>query len=327
MEDSILFREEVINHRKNQTYGAVFINTPLPYKFVLWAAILIVISIILLLYFGQYANQLKLTGYLNSTKGIIGIYAERPGVIKHCYIKQGAKVQKGDKLFLIDTSFDSLSSGNTLINQHRKRRIQINQEISAKKSQLKRLKSLLEKGYIALITYEEKQNELRTLEQRATLIDLALINAKQANTYLIRAPIDGLVSSLNYKQGQHSNVTKPLTKLLPSDAKLIAELFIPIRQFRFIANNKPIFLQYDAYPFQQFGIAKARINEISHTVLIDEEEDKPLIIGQPYYKAVARLEQQFIWLNGKKKLLRHGMTFTAVVMGPKKKLWQWLISS
>ena len=74
-----------------------------------------------------------------------------------------------------------------------------------------------------------------------------------------------------------------------------------------------------------FGAAKARVYEISKSVLTDDEEDKPIKIGEPYYKMSASLDKQFVTVYGKDKKIQHGMTVSAVIVGSKRKLWQWIL--
>ena len=84
-------------------------------------------------------------------------------------------------------------------------------------------------------------------------------------------------------------------------------------------------IRYDAFPYARFGGVGAYIDGISQSILTDVEEDKPIRIGEPYYKVTARLEQQFVRVYGQQKHMRHGMTVTAVIVGSRRKLWQWIL--
>ena len=61
-------------------------------------------------------------------------------------------------------------------------------------------------------------------------------------------------------------------------------------------------------------------------MLTDEDEEKPFRVGHPYYKATVLLEEQAIVLSGKARPLQQGMTLSAIVDGPRRKIWQWVVS-
>ena len=63
---------------------------------------------------------------------------------------------------------------------------------------------------------------------------------------------------------------------------------------------------------------------VTHSILSDQDEDKPLTIGEPYYRAIAQLDQQNVSLNGRSHRLQQGMTFTAVLSGASKTIWHWI---
>jgi membrane fusion protein len=40
---------------------------------------------------------------------------------------------------------------------------------------------------------------------------------------------------------------------------------------------------------------------------------------------ITKLDNQFITLYGKNKKIQHGMTISAVIVGAKRKIWQWVL--
>ncbi|MDP1602224.1 MAG: HlyD family efflux transporter periplasmic adaptor subunit [Legionella sp.] len=322
-----LFRKEVIESKKNLNYGTVSINTPAHYLFVTVGFSLLVTLIILFLIFGEYSEKFIVTGFLNSSKGIVRVYANKSGVITRSHVNQGAHVKKGEPLFLIDTSYDGLKENNAheVLAQLQKRMKIIEKEILYKTAELHALKPLLQKKFIPLTAYHEKHEEIVALENNKNLIDMDIIKYKQESAYLIRSPVNGIVSSVSYKEGQYTNLSKPLIKILPDNANLIAELFVPVNHSGFLNKDNKIIIRYDAYPYERFGTYKAAIKTISESILTDEEEEKPVTIGQPYYKVTAQLDSQFVTLYGAPKKVQHGMTITAVIVGSRRKIWQWIL--
>lgn len=322
-----LFRKEVMDSQRNTDYGSVSINTPIQYTVLTLGFSLIVFLILLFVMFAEFSEQFIVTGYLNSTKGIVRVYPNKNGIIIRSTVSPGMSVKKGDSLFFIDTSYEGLDNENhhEVLEQLQKRKRAIEKEITNKTQQLYALKPLLLKKYIALSAYQEKEEELTRLEHQNNLIEMDIIKHQQDNAYTIRAPIDGVISSINYKEGQYTNLSKPLLKILPAEADLVAELFIPVRQSGFLNPDNKIIIRYDAYPYERFGTYKAAISHINQTIMTDEEEEKPLVIGQPYYKIIATLDSQFVTLYGKQKKVQHGMTISAVIIGSKRKIWQWIL--
>lgn len=321
-----LFRQEVIESQKNRNYGSVSINTPVRYTLLTMGFSLLVIGIFLFLMLGEFSEKFIVTGYLESTNGIARVYARKSGVIRQCFIKQGEKVKKGASLFLIDTSNEGVEKKSTrdVLSHLEKKKISIEKEIAYKKQHLQSLKKLVEKKYISLTTYDEKHDEFVALKNNKNRVDVEIMNYKQSKSYVIRAPIDGMISSLIYHEGQYINLTKPLVKILPSQTDLVAELFIPVKQSGFLRRDNQVIIRFDAYPYARFGASKARIQEISQSILTDAEEDKPIRIGQPYYKVLATLDKQLVSVYGKQKHLQHGMTLSAVIVGSKRKIWEWI---
>jgi membrane fusion protein len=322
-----LFRREVSDNKRHKNYGSVFINIPTNYAVLSVGFSLLTLGIILLFIFAEVSEKFIVKGYLNSNKGVVRVYPNKLGIIIKQYVKQGDTVKKGDPLFLIDTSYDGLANTKHpgILDQLTKRRDSLAHEIHIKLAYIQELKKLLKKKYIPLTTYTEKHEELVSLKNNMHMLDSEIIRYKQELSYIMRAPSDGTVSSLMYTLGQYVNPAKSMLKILPDNAELVVELFIPIQESGFIIKDNKVIIRYDAYPYQRFGSYQAVIQTISQSILTDQEEDKPLSIGQPYYKVVAHLDKQFVTLYGADKKLQQDMTVTAVIVGAKRKIWQWVL--
>jgi membrane fusion protein len=327
MTEKNLFRTDVLESRRNRHYGTVLVNTPVHYTvltvfFSLFAGLVIGFLLV-----GEFSEKFIVKGYIESTKGVARVYANKNGIIAKCFTKQGDTVKKGEKLFLIDTSDDGVSKKNqhdVLAHLETKKK-SLEDEVAHKQRHLQSLKPLLIKKYIPLATYHATQDELAALKHQINSVDIDIINYKHNKSYVIRSPIDGVISSVISQAGQSAHISKPLMKILPSHADLMAELFIPVRQSGFLHKKNQIIVRYDAYPYARFGAATASIYEISKSVLTDDEEEKPIKIGEPYYKISASLDKQFVTVYGKDKKIQHGMTLSAVIVGSKRKLWQWIL--
>lgn len=327
MDERRLFRAEVIAAKRNHLYGSVSINTPIRYRVYTIVVVVLVMGIIFFVAWGEYAEKFIVNGYIESSKGVSRIYAAKKGVILKRFVQLGDKVQQGAPLFLIDTRQETLDidhQENILEHLEQKKR-SIEASLAEKTKHLLALKTLLDKRYIALAFYQQKQDEWQALVRQKNTVDVEIIQHKNETSYLIRAPIDGVITSLIYQEGQYTDQSKPLAKMIPSEADFRAELYVPVKQSGFLNANNKVILRYDAYPYARFGDTKATIHEISRSILTDEEEDKPIHVGQPYYKVSANLSHQYIWVYGQKKRIQQGMTLSAVIIGSKKRIWQWIL--
>jgi membrane fusion protein len=321
-----LFRTEVLARKKFQHFGTVSINVPLRAALVTGGLAIFIVLLAFFFIFASFSEKSVARGYLNSTKGIVRIYPLKNGTIKTCKIHQGQLVKKGDPLFLIDTSatgldpkHSDLELGNLL-----KKQQAIEVEVAYKKQEIAKLKHLLDKHFIPLSLYHQKKEALFLLENSKNALEIELLHYRQSQSYWVRAPLSGTLSAVLFHRGELVNSTQILAKLLPENAQMLAEIFVPIQQAGFLKQHGPVILQYDAYPSVHFGSQKAEIIDISQSILTDAEEVKPFLMRGPYYKVTAKLAAQNLNLYGKERPLLHGMTFNAFIMGEKKALWQWV---
>ena len=308
-----------------QTYGNVLINIPIEYTMVSYGLGCVIISFILWIVFANYHEQCSIKGYLNSNKGVVNIFATQPGVMTKSFIQQGMQVKKGDKLFYvennqnynikqIDPTLEQLTA-NLAITQ---KSIVLNEKI------LHKMQLLLAKNYVSKQEITQQQEKLNTLYQQKHQQIINIAQQRALHKQIIQAPIDGVISNVMYHRGQFINQTQPLASILPKNSQLIAELYIPVINSRFLQNNNLITLKYDAYPQHTTNISHARLYAIGTSILTDVHDDNPIQIGTPYYKAYAQLESQNILLHHQTHALQQGMTLTATLSGPKQKIWQWI---
>lgn len=322
-----LFRAEALEHRKNAVFGTVLMNSK-PSEVVLTGGIVVLMGLILLwIALAEYSEKFTVVGYLNSNKAVVGVYPRIEGVILRSWFRQGDRVNKGDKLFLIDTSYAGFSHSKPyeIDDQLQKSKLLIEKQIQYQERQVAALKQLVNKQYVSRMDYNRKQQELVELQNRKNQIEMDLLKNKQGRSYLIRSPITGTLSTVVYQQGQYAKNAKPLVKIIPEHAILQAELFVPASKSGFLKKNRRILIRYDAYPYERFGTYVATINAVSQSIMTDEEEDKPIRVGEPYYKLLAKLQKQSVSIYGEEKKIRHGMTITAVIMGSRRKIWQWIL--
>lgn len=318
-----LFRMEVTHSRLNRSMGSTRINVPLNYQLVSIFSLLIIITMLLFLFFGQISEKIFVRGFLDNESGIVTVHSDLGGVVLQSRIEEGERIKKGDILFVIATGgHEKTMDLHDNLNQ---RKTNLRREYQLKKDHYESLSSLYKKHYVSTSVLKSTESELLEIKNKIKLVDLEMIKYRQGQYQLIKSPINGVITNIFYKSGQSVEPSKNLLQIIPDNSRLIARLYIPSHDIGFLKKGGAISIKYDAYPAQRFGMYKASIKEINLTVLTDDKEDKPIKVGHPYYKIKAELATPYINLYGKKSKLSHGMTLTAVITGDKKKILQWIL--
>lgn len=319
---SSLFRKEAIDNRLNRNLGTARINVPLNYRITCILTLILLGVITIFLSFAQTSERTYIRGYLDSDVGVITVNSEVRGIISQVGIEEGKHVKKGDTLFIISNPYQEKTK--VFIENLSQRVANLKRESQLKKEHYNALEKLNKKNYISKSTLKNTESELLEITNKIQSENLELIKYKQSQYQLVKSPVDGIVTNVFYKQGQIAGASKSLLQIIPDNSILVARLYVPSKDIGFLKKGAQVIIKYDAYPSQRFGFYKAFIKEINLTVLTDEKEDKPIQVGEPYYKIKAELETSYVNLYGKKENLSHGMTLTAVITGEKKKIWQWV---
>jgi membrane fusion protein len=175
---------------------------------------------------------------------------------------------------------------------------------------------------------------------RASLDQEASENAAR-KTMVISAPYAGTITALNLKAGQSVQSGQTLATLVPqvadSDASgpgpLQAQLFAPSRTAGFIRAGQTVYLRYDAYPYQKFGLHQGRITSVSATPFAPSELPPNLAeqlltqagSKEALYRVNVSLEGQSIQAYGEALPLKAGLTVEADVLQERRKVWEWVL--
>jgi len=196
----------------------------------------------------------------------------------------------------------------------------LRQQLSARQNQLTETRfSLRQLPTMMAQKVQALRNELATTDQR-----IAEINGRRA--YVIRAPTNGRVSMLQATAGQNADPQRLQLEIVPDDAVLEAELFVPARAIGFVDAGQPVRILYDAFPYQHFGTYSGRVAKVSQTILTGTDTAGPVALKEPAYRVRATLDRPDIDADGKKVLLQPDMLLKADIILEKRSLASWLIS-
>ena len=176
-------------------------------------------------------------------------------------------------------------------------------------------------GQLPMKSYIGRAN----LEQSIAGLNQKLEEIKGRRVYAIRAPIAGRVTAQQAQTGQAAKQNMPLMALLPENATLDAQLFVPTRAIGFIQPGQRVLLQYAAFPYQRFGLYEGNIVTVTETILSPAELPVPVTLQEPVYRVTVRPQEQFVSAYGRKIPLQAGMLLEADIILEKRTLSQWLL--
>lgn len=148
------------------------------------------------------------------------------------------------------------------------------------------------------------------------------VDTQAAQGYVLTAPVSGTVTAVTARVGLTVSPQQPLMLIIPDNAAVLAELYVPTSAAGFLAPGQEVRLAVDAFPYQRFGTVPARISTISRTTVLRSAggEGAPV----PVYLVTAVLDQPWVAAFGRRQMLVPGMTLSARIVTERQSLFQWL---
>ncbi|HET7331680.1 HlyD family efflux transporter periplasmic adaptor subunit [Dyella sp.] len=207
------------------------------------------------------------------------------------------------------TAYNAQTQHKTLLRQQ----LEIRQELDATQQQLTQLP----------LDAATKRNDIE--RQLAEISGSAAQNEAQ-RAVVIRAPRDGIVSTVLFKEGQMVAAGQSTLSLLPAGSTLQAQLLVPSRAVGFIEPGNQVVLRYAAFPYQKFGQHYGKVADISRSALSASEvqalvEQQP---KEPLYRVQVTLDSQHILAYGKPEPVKPGMTVDADILMERRTLLEWV---
>ena len=117
----------------------------------------------------------------------------------------------------------------------------------------------------------------------------------------------------------------PLGVILPEQSVLIAEVYLPSRAIGFVESGQKVKLQYDAFPYQKFGVALGEVSQVANAAQLPQELGIATQAQEPLYRVGIELEQQYVEAFSKRVSLQPGMALTADIVLENRRLLEWLL--
>jgi len=156
-----------------------------------------------------------------------------PGTVEAVYVSIGQWVNKGDRLFAMnrDSISGQLSQAEAVYNSANANYQMTKDQIAAAKITFERMQTLYDEGAISRAQYEQAELAAsdQPLEAAAAALQQAAVgynNASNAyNDTVVKAPISGLITTVNIEAGEMAANTQPAVVVVDID-RLIVKLNI-----------------------------------------------------------------------------------------------------
>lgn len=168
------------------------------------------------------------------------------------------------------------------------------------------------------------EEERMNLERRRESLMRELAGVELSSAYTLTAAIGGIVGDLIIHNGETVVPGRALLSLRPNNSDLIARLLVPSRAAGLIEAGQAVKIQYDAFPYQRFGVFNGEVLEVSRGVRTPNEIPVPVAINEAFYLVDIQLESQVITALGKNVLLKSGMQLKADIVLEERSLLEWL---
>lgn len=168
-------------------------------------------------------------------------------------------------------------------------------------------------------------SKISELKNQVAQIERQRLQLSVAEEVIVRAPTDGVVSSVIMRVGQNVTLQSPLASILPTGSVFEARLLVPTRAIGFVQAGEPVRLRYNAFPYQQFGLYRGKVSKVSRSIVVPGELRLPVQVKKPYYLVTASLAKPYVRAYGKKLPLTAGMTLSADIVLHRERLYEWVL--
>ncbi len=107
-----LFRPEAIAHQQASRMGDAFRIETSTLRWFTGAFMLLALSIVLFLCWGDYTRKARVSGFLAPTRGMVKVFTPQQGMVIERKVEEGQRVSKGDELFVLSSDQASLESAD-----------------------------------------------------------------------------------------------------------------------------------------------------------------------------------------------------------------------
>jgi membrane fusion protein len=140
---------------------------------------------------------------------------------------------------------------------------------------------------------------------------------------LLKAPVDGVVTSLTTGLGQTVSPNAALAAIVPAHSPMEAVLYLPSTAMGFIKEGQSVRVSFDAFPFQRFGQYHGVVSTVSQSDVAvpsgQQGQDRRAV-----FLVRVKLDSPNVKAYGTEIPLRPGHTLTADIEIDRRSLLRWM---
>jgi multidrug efflux pump subunit AcrA (membrane-fusion protein) len=225
------------------------------------------------------------------------VQAAGRGVVQNVFVKEGETVERGQALVQLDAT------------EMRTRLTKLREELETSQAQLRQL--MVNRPVTETL---EQQNKIASLQSEITAAELSL----QHTT--ITAPVSGIITKLDVRGlGTVLQEGQAIATISPTGARLVVEAQVPNKDIAFIEKGLRAKLEFDAFPFQDYGTVDGTVIEVGADAQAskDAQSEKD---ATSFYKVLIAPERTSVMAKGKAIPLKPGLTLTAEIITERKSI-------
>ena len=163
---------------------------------------------------------------------------------------------------------------------------------------------------------------------------------------VLLAPVDGMVVTVATLVGQWATPSLGLATVIPVDqnvkkSELEVVLYAPSRVSGFVERGQQVFLRYQAFPYEKYGLKNGWVADVSSIPLSQNELPQHFLgsilsnaqntagnfqAGESLYRIRVKIDAQSILADGHDRQIRPGMTVDADIIQDERRIWEWIAS-
>jgi membrane fusion protein len=195
--------------------------------------------------------------------------------------------------------------------------------------EIERSKSILEREATSLRTELSTlplklRNETEAIDRAIAEVATSGFETEARRQEYVLAPQAGMVTALQIDLGKQAQPGLPLMSLIPEGSGLQADLYITSRSMGFVRVGNVAQLQYQAFPYQKFGVQPGTVSKISRTAVPAQELPFPAAPNEIYYIVTIKPLKQHVQAYGKPEPLQTGMQVDADIWLERRTLLEWI---
>lgn len=221
---------------------------------------------------------------------------------------------------------------NTALRQQENIVLEIEQEIK----QSERSKSLQQHELIQITPQIKRLESEMQIVSSGNSVETAQLRERQLNSSAqlrrkLIAPVPGEITTLQFQVGQPVTANQTIAVIVPrSDANknssLQVELWAPSSAIGFVKIGAPVRIMYASFPYQNFGVGKGVVAEISGAPVNPSELTVPIRSSEQLFRIRVDIKKSSLTAYGKEWPLKPGMKVSADIILDRQTLFEWILT-